>query len=74
MINPVDATGVYGIEYTDKNSDKGCYISITKRKTNGKIKELQDDIKNGKNNTAIARLALNENIKVNFNNHKALKL
>ena len=36
-------------------------------KINGRIKEHQGDTKNGKNNTAIARLALNESsIKIDF--------
>ena len=39
---------------------------------NERLKEHQSDIKNSKNNTAIARLALNQNIKINFNNTKKL--
>ena len=62
------------LEYTDVNREKGYHIGVTKWKINERIKEHQEDIKSGKNNTAITRLALNENIKVNFNNHKALKL
>ena len=36
------------------------------------FKEHQSDIKNSKNNTAIVRLTLNQNIKINFNNTKKL--
>ena len=51
---------------------KGCYIGVTKRKIKERIKEHQNDIRNSKNNTAIAKLALNQNIQINFNNLKKL--
>ena len=75
-INPLDAAKIYRIEYTDKNRDKGYCIGVTKWKINGRIKEHQGNIKNGKNNiTIIARLALNKNIKTDFNKtKKAFKL
>ena len=64
--------GIYRIEYTDKNRDKGYNIGVTKRKINERIKKHQRDIKNGRNNTAIARLTLNENIKIDSNKTKKL--
>ena len=39
---------------------------------NESLKEHQSDIKNSKSNAAIARLALNQNIKIDFNNTKKL--
>ena len=71
-INPLDTAVIYKVEYTDKNSDKGYYIGVTKWKIDERIIEHQGWIKNGKNKATIARLALNKNIKIDFN--KAIKL
>ena len=71
-INHTETAEVYRIQYTDKNSKKGYYIEITQRKNNERLKKHQNDIKNAKSNTAIARQALNENIKFHFKNTKKL--
>ena len=47
-------------------------MGATKRKINETLKQLQNDRKNSKNNTAIARLALKGNIKIDFKNTKKL--
>ena len=62
LVNPLDTAGVYRIKYTDENNKEGYYIGVTKQKINERLKEHQSDIKNSKNNTAIVRLALNQNI------------
>ena len=51
-------------EYTAENRKKGYYIGVTKRKIKERLKEHQSDTKNVKNNAVIARLALNQNIKI----------
>ena len=71
-INPLDTADIYRIEYTDENSKKGYYIRVTKRKINERLKEYQCDLKNAKSNTAIARLALKQNIKIDFKNAKKI--
>ena len=73
-INPLDTAGVYRIKYKDENSKKDYYIGVTKQKIYERSKEHLSDIKNAKNNTAIARLALNENIKIDFNKTKKLSI
>ena len=65
-VNPLDAADIYRIDYTDENNKKGYYIGVTKRKIKERLKEHQNDIKNSKSDTGIARLALNQNIKTNF--------
>ena len=72
LINPLDTAGVYRVEYTNENSEKDYYTGVTKLIINERIKEHQGYIKNGKNNTAIERLALNENIRFDFNKTKIL--
>ena len=49
-------------------------IGVTEQKINERIKEHQGDIKNGKNSTAVARLALNENIKTDLKKPKSFQI
>ena len=70
-VNPLDTADIYRIEHTDENNKKG-QIGVTKWKINTRLKEHQSVTKNSKNNSAIARLVLNQSIKINFNNTKKL--
>ena len=66
----LETTGIYRIECTDKNNNKGYYVDLIKRKIHERLKEHGNYIKNAKNNTATARLALKENIKIDLKNKK----
>ena len=46
-----------------KNNRNGCYIGLTKRK----IKEHKENVCNGREKTAIAKIALKDNINKNYN-------
>ena len=68
-IDPLETSGLYRIEF-NKNNKK--WILLLKRKVKERIKDYKGDIHNGREEEAVVKTTLNDNMNINYNKAKKL--